>query len=250
MLKRLYIEITNACNLHCYFCGVSERPIVVMSEVTFEQVLIQSQSVCDYVYLHVKGEPLMHPKLLKLLDLCHVYGKKVHLVTNGTLLAKYDQRLFQHLAIRKFSISLQGYFQWDLAQENVEVLTGVVKQLLLNRQMLVELRLWTGERAEAVAFVQQLSDNLYVSYDEEFVWPSLNDDYQRSHACLGPKMMLAVLSDGTITPCCLDQDGLLSLGNISAITLSEALAGVRYAQLVEGFRNNRVVEDLCRHCRF
>lgn len=262
MIKRLYIEVTNGCNLRCEFCGISQRSVQIMDLDLFELVLQQSRGVCDFIYLHVKGEPLLHPDLLGLLDLAAQYGKRVQLVTNGTLLGNYDQQLFYHPALRKVSISLQGFFQWDQAVEGLDKLYHQVNELLGNPRLIVELRLWTGEHQAAMNFVQRfgnpvkfgrdirIKDNLYVSFDQEFVWPSLDQSLHYSKSCLGPKMMLAVLSDGTITPCCLDQDGLLSLGNVKDITLSEALQSERYLAMVKGFQNNQAVERLCQSCRY
>ena len=42
----------------------------------------------DYVYLHVLGEPLLHPKLDQIMDVAAEEGLRVCLTTNGTLFHK------------------------------------------------------------------------------------------------------------------------------------------------------------------
>ena len=75
--KRIYIEITNSCNLNCSFCSKSFRDKRNMSILEFETVLKKIDKYTDFIYLHVKGEPLLHPDLDKILELLDNYNKKV-----------------------------------------------------------------------------------------------------------------------------------------------------------------------------
>lgn len=59
---------------------------MVMSPSSFEKVLKKIDSYTDYLYFHVKGEPLLHDNLEEILHLSKKYHKKVNVTTNGTLL--------------------------------------------------------------------------------------------------------------------------------------------------------------------
>ena len=72
--KRVYIEITNVCNLACSFCPKTTREPVFMSLETFRNALGQIKPYTDYIYFHVKGEPLLHPGLDEFLDVSHEMG--------------------------------------------------------------------------------------------------------------------------------------------------------------------------------
>ena len=63
MFNRIYIEITNICNLKCSFCPITTRKKEFMSVSDFEVVLSKIKNYTKHIYLHVKGEPLMHPNL-------------------------------------------------------------------------------------------------------------------------------------------------------------------------------------------
>ena len=63
MFKRAYVEITNVCNLHCSFCPGTKREKRFMSVGEFEVIAGKLREVTDYLYLHVMGEPLLHPAL-------------------------------------------------------------------------------------------------------------------------------------------------------------------------------------------
>ena len=83
--KKAYLEITNVCNLSCSFCPKTKRPPRFVSVEEFSRLLCQVQPFTDYVYLHLMGEPLLHPELGELLSLCDSHHLKVSLTTNGTL---------------------------------------------------------------------------------------------------------------------------------------------------------------------
>ena len=74
--KRIYIEITNICNLKCSFCSNSKRNKKEMSIDEFELVMSKITMYTDYIYLHVKGETLSHHYLDDILSICKKYNKK------------------------------------------------------------------------------------------------------------------------------------------------------------------------------
>ena len=59
--KKIYIEITNRCNLSCKFCSKSNRIKKDMSISEFETVINKIKDYTNHIYLHIKGEPLLHP---------------------------------------------------------------------------------------------------------------------------------------------------------------------------------------------
>ena len=63
MFKKIYIEITNVCNLKCEFCPETTRQKKFMSVEEFEEVISKIYTYTNLVCLHVKGEPLLHNDL-------------------------------------------------------------------------------------------------------------------------------------------------------------------------------------------
>ena len=96
--KRIYVEITNACNLNCHFCDKNIRPKRHMTSSEYRLVIDKIAPFTDYVYLHVKGEPLLHNELEEILEISK--GKVlVNITTNGTLI---DKRID---VLRKYQIN-------------------------------------------------------------------------------------------------------------------------------------------------
>ena len=67
-LKKAYLEITNVCNLRCEFCPGTRRKQGFLSPEGFEVLAGKLRPYVDYIYLHLMGEPLLHPQLSQLLD--------------------------------------------------------------------------------------------------------------------------------------------------------------------------------------
>ena len=88
MFKKIYIEITNKCNLNCSFCSKNNRKIKEVSVEEFEYIVKKIDKYTDYLYLHVKGEPLLHKNLDGILNVARKYKKRVNITTNGSLLEK------------------------------------------------------------------------------------------------------------------------------------------------------------------
>ena len=108
MLKRVYIEITNICNLSCAFCPGTRRDGAFMAPADFARVLRRLKGVTEHIYLHVMGEPLLHPELPALLALAAEGRFNVYVTTNGTLLWERGAALLAAPAVRKVSVSLHS----------------------------------------------------------------------------------------------------------------------------------------------
>ncbi len=259
--KRIYIEITNICNLSCSFCSSVNRLKKTITKEEFEEVIKKIDKYTDYIYLHVKGEPLLHPNLKDLLDIAHKYHKYVNITTNGTLLTdKVD--ILNHNAVRQINISLHSENNQSNYLENILNCTDKLKNKI------IVLRYWTLKDEKSPIIVDKvlnhfnlsttivnnhikLRDNLYLDRQEEFVWPSLdNNYYNEKGTCYALKDQLAILVDGTVVPCCLDSNGVINLGNIFKSSLEVIMNSKRYIDMKNGFCNRKVNEELCKRCSF
>jgi len=268
--KKIYIEITNICNLSCSFCSIDNRVKESITLDKMEEILKKINDYTDYVYLHVKGEPLLYKELDKIFDLCQKYNKKVNITTNGTLL-KLRQHELLHPIVRQINLSLHS----ENNKENyLEEIFETVDKL---KDKIIIFRFWTMDNGkmnkqsteivekikkhynlstEVVEKIKtekhiKLRDNLYIDKANEFVWPNLNNDYYNDKGtCYALKDQLAILVDGTVVPCCLDSDGIINLGNIYKQSLEEIINSDRYQEMRVNFSNRKVCEELCKHCSF
>lgn len=280
-LKKIYIEITNRCNLACPFCARSDRAKGTMAVTAFAEVLHRLAGATHYLCLHVLGEPLLHPHFDRLLALCQEQGFRVNLTTNGTLLARHRQTLLASPALRQINISLHGlaHLERRSAEAHLAGVLDFAQEASRTTGLYLSLRLWNlgagGAQAKRVNpwLLQRLTSafghpplradalrsergiplapRVFLNPEEPFTWPRPDDpDLGRLGHCRGLRDHLAILVDGTVVPCCLDAEGVLALGNIFAQSLDEVLASPRAVRMREGLGHQWLVEPLCRRCSY
>lgn len=272
MLKKAYVEITNVCNLSCGFCHGTKRAPKVMTEEEFRRITSELSGACEYLYFHVMGEPLLHPELEKFLAIASEAGFKVILTTNGTLLKKKSNVLLSSPSLHKVSISLHCYEANSMGVSVEEYLRDCVEfcKNAAEKNVITVLRLWNKGGADSLNqyildFLHQsfsgewaktysgyrLSSRVFLEWGEKFDWPDLEaDDVGESHTCYGLRDQVGILSDGRVVPCCLDAEGVISLGNIFEESLADILASPRAVKIKRSFEARKVCEDLCRRCGF
>lgn len=257
--KKIYIEIINYCNLNCPFCVKTKKDKRMMSFDEFKDILVKIRPFTEYIYLHVQGEPLLHPNIEEFICLADEMGFMVNLTTNATLL-KNHPNITKHL--RQLNISLQAIMSLD---NKDDYLLDIIKVIENNSNAYISLRLWGGfEKSNIISFFEnafatkinlevsnKLIDNVFFSFDDEFEWPSLNSNYfSLNGTCLGTISHIAILCDGTVVPCCLDKDGIIALGNIHDNSLSDIINTNKFIKLNEGFRSHKITEELCSKCSY
>ena len=106
---KVYVEISNICNLKCSFCPGTTRKSKRMSVQEFRIVLEKIKDYTDYIYFHLLGVPLCHPDLESFLKLAEDMKFKVIITTNGTLLSKNKDILLNSKSHYKTVISLHSF---------------------------------------------------------------------------------------------------------------------------------------------
>ena len=109
MPNKVFLEITNVCNLSCSFCHGTKRAGRFMSVEEFRHAAGEARAFGEYLYFHLMGEPLLHPDLGEFLDIAYKLGFKVIITTNRTLLDSCRDVLLSSPALFKVSISLHSF---------------------------------------------------------------------------------------------------------------------------------------------
>lgn len=282
--KKVYIEITNICNLQCKFCPKANRKPKFIRTSEFSYILDEIREFTDYIYFHVKGEPLLHPNIDELLDISYSKGLKVNITTNGTLLSKVKEQLIGKPALRQINISLHSFDGNDGMNSKNDYLDNIfefIESAKEDKSLIIALRLWNlsennflnkeiEKNREILNRIQQefnlsfkiedminphrgikIGENIYLNQDSEFIWPDLkNDAFGDRGYCYGLRDQIGILVDGTVIPCCLDGEGKIALGNIFDQKLSEILSNERATKIYDGFSKRMVVEEMCKKCGF
>ncbi len=282
MFERIYIEISNICNLQCSFCPVVERDKKVLALHDFERILKQAKPLTKEVCLHLMGEPLAHPEIDKVLELTEKYQVPVQLTTNGFNIDRRQELVLASKSIRQINFSLQSYRDNFPDRDIKPYLEKVVRfssqAQLLRPELYINYRLWNlGESGKAQleneaiylyleefwnisierkVLVENIKskriwNKVYLHFDSRFDWPSLSYPHQgnlgRCHALTSH---IGIHADGTVVPCCLDKEAIINLGNILDQDLEAILQSERAIKMREGFKQGVLVEDLCQRCSY
>lgn len=110
-LRRVYIEVTNKCNLNCSTCmrNVWEAKFGNMTERTFERILAGLEDFSEAeIFFGGYGEPLSHPNILRMVERAKAQGHRVSLITNGILLTERVIEKLIDLHLDMLWVSLDG----------------------------------------------------------------------------------------------------------------------------------------------
>lgn len=260
--KKVYVEITNVCNLRCPFCigNTRKKDFLRMEDakILFEKL----KPYTNYLYFHLMGEPLMHPQVNELID---VASKDfyINLTTNGYCI----ERIAENKNIRQINISLHSYdAQYDVSLEDYCHRIFITADQLHRAGTIINYRLWVST-PNRDALLEQLNQHygtkidgskketlgagIYFDTEHIFTWPSLEaKEVGTEGKCYALKDHIGVLVDGTVVPCCLDSAGVIALGNLFQEDMDTILHQKRVLTMLEGFACGKKVETLCQKCDF
>ena len=280
--KKVYIEITNICNLSCNFCPKTSRKLKFMDKESFEHIVKKIKPYTEHVYFHLMGEPFLNKELSHFLEISKENQLKVNITTNGTLIREVKEILINAKALRQVNISLHSFEaneeQIDF-NEYINDIISFVKEATEKTNIICSLRLWNLDTRYSASnnlnidifeLLEQefelncdlkeclkeknsfkLKNNVYISMGEKFKWPSLKEEELGERAfCYGLRDQIGILVDGRVVPCCLDSEGSIPLGNIFYNTLEEILNSKRANEIYDGFSGRKAIEELCKRCGF
>lgn len=281
--KKIYIEITNVCNLSCRFCPKTKRKSDFLDVDRFKHILKEIKPFGEYIYFHLLGEPLLNKNLGEFLKLSNENGFKANITTNGTLLIKNKEVLHKADGLRQINISLHSFEANDIDisfEEYVREVLSFIKEGIDKTKTIYALRLWNedgrGEKGEnslnskILSIIKEelaldfdleekfkkdrrvkLLDRVYLNGGDKFQWPTLEIEPLGDEGfCYGLRDQFGILVDGTVVPCCLDGEGKIPLGNIYNETLKDILEGKRAKAIYDGFTERKMVEELCKRCGY
>ena len=261
--KKIYLEITNNCNLNCDFCIKNIRNKEYIKIDNFKTIINKIKNNTEYLYFHILGEPLMHPDINELINIASKQFK-INITTNGYLI----NRIKNNKNIRQINISLHSYNDKYKISLNkyLDNIFNTIEELIKSNTY-ISLRMWVKNKhnQEMINYINKryntkitdnidnftIKDKLYINNFHEFIWPDLNNNYYNEQGtCYALKDHIGILVDGTIVPCCLDTQGIINLGNIYKDTLDNILKQERVITMINNFKKHKKYEELCKHCRF
>lgn len=283
MFERIYIEISNICNLQCTFCPEVVRDKKIISVEDFRAHAIQAKPLAKQVCLHLMGEPLGHPQFAEIVKICDELELKIFLTTNGTLIKRHAETVLNWKHLEQINFSVHSYFANTSRQTLEQYLNPILdfceSSLEKKNDYYINLRLWNLASVNAqleqnlqvydlvekkfdvslnenvdvrVQKSKKVKDKLYLHFDTEFEWPTLKREVLSTKGtCYGLRKQLAIHANGDVVPCCLDKEAVLKLGSVAnGDSLRDIMKSDRAMKIKSGFERGELLEELCQKCQY
>jgi organic radical activating enzyme len=166
-IKRLDFNVAYACNLSCKGCislsDFDRRGVESLKDIQ-NQCKTWSQILDPSVISIFGGEPLLHPRIGKVLDAIRKYwpNAQLRLITNGYLLKKYDPEMWFRFGALEMQVSVHR-------QDHEALITNEIKKIVKCRED------WQAKRTSADGHKQLELHNkdlsIYKSKFKRFVMP-------------------------------------------------------------------------------
>ncbi len=241
-----------------------------MSSSNFSEVISKVNGYTNLVYLHLRGEPLIHPELKEILDVCSENNIMVNLTTNATLINDKKDIINNHSSLRQINYSLHSLEENDITDIK-QYMDSIMMFIEANNNIIHSLRFWNLQNGVTkntliISYLKdkfgindsdlqkpslKIRESLYLNQEYEFSWPDVNNDINLPNGfCYGLRDQIGILVNGDVVPCCLDANGEMVLGNIFTSNLDSIISSSRATSILNGFSNRHALEDLCIHCEY
>jgi len=246
------IEPTNACMMDCIMCPRKNmtRKIGFMDFDLFKDIINQAKWT-DHLWLHHFGDPLLHPKIVEMVD--YVSRKKISvgISVNPKLLTEEMSYGLINAGLNTIIISLDATndeeykkirgknANYNEAIENIETFLKIKR--ILNSQVFVEIQMVKMKtNKEHISFfknkwkkkgVNKVAIKQFITFDgssKEVIAQGDNEtmserfkNKERKERCSWSWVGLVVLWDGRVVPCCYDYDGKYIVGDLNIESLVE-----------------------------
>lgn len=187
--KSLCLILTERCNLKCVMCDIGQKNVCPSPEVTFPLVGTltrgaETMTLADWrgvvddlvnrgwqpLLLLTGTEPLLYPEVLELAEYILLKGLRLHLTTNGTLLARFAEGLVD-LAKRPDSltvtVSLDGVGE---THDAIRGVPGTFDRALAGLEAVTARKRERGRAWPAVGVCYTISNYNYLHMGEFVEW--------------------------------------------------------------------------------
>ncbi len=250
--SQILIENTNHCNARCVMCPRDSltRKCGFMEFGLFEKIMneLSGANPKPIVHLHGFGEPLLDtilPEKIKLAKACGI--KQTYIVTNASLLFPETARLLIDAGLDAMKISFYGTdeesYNATMRRLDFKVALQNIKDFMRIRKEL--------KKSNPKLILQYLPQETNGAKTKEFqsLWRSLPDKKRgdclnissldnfgggKSYNLVGEKILsvcfypwsaLSVLWDGRAATCCVDYNGVQSVGDLNVQSVREVWNG-------------------------
>ncbi len=273
------IEPTNACMMNCVMCPRKhmKRKIEFMDFEFFKKIINQVKHN-DNTWIHHYGDPLMHPKIIEMINYTASKNIKPRISVNPNLLSEEMCKRLIESRLHTLVISLDGvddktykYIRgtnanYEKAVENINTLIKLKNEK--NSKLIIVLhmvrskankydgekfkKMWTKKGVDEICVVNMdvfdATDRKSIDQgDAELLSKKFKN--KENNPCAEPWIGVVVTVSGKVVPCCFDYDEKYVIGDLNKETLNKIWNGKKMRFLRKQVKNKSLNKNpLCATC--
>ncbi|MBF0448345.1 MAG: SPASM domain-containing protein [Magnetococcales bacterium] len=270
----LQIEPTSICNFRCIFCYQADKSFSDkrkghmgnMGFSLFKQIVDQIEGEIEFLSLASRGEPLICPDIVHMLEYCEGKFLSLKINTNASLLTEEtahailsggvrtcvfsvdsaDEELFKQLRVNGDLDQVKKKVElfYEIKEKHYphsKLITRASGVYVDERQKIGSMREFWGGMVDQVTFVK------YNPWENTYE----NKPTQIDSPCTDLWRRMFIWYDGTVNPCDCDYKSTLSVGNIANDSISDLWRSPAYSKLRKDHLSlARKSVEPCRRCFF
>lgn len=280
----LYIDPSSVCNFKCHFCfrHYAEKTGEIMRMDLFEKIVRDMKEFKEpfkRVHLMGFGEPLINPNLASFVELMKREGvaDRVEITTNASLLTRDMSHQLVNAGVTKMIVSIyslndkdyqmvsKNKFSFSEIYKNIEYLYSIKKQCHIHLKV-AEKEISEEDQKFFIEAFKDIADTLFVERVSN-VWPGIKvvpDEESPSHLlgeeygangteriCALPFYQLMINANGKVSPCNVDYEQKVVVGDIKKKSLKEIWNGNELKKLRKDILTGEIPEEsVCELCEY
>ena len=220
------------------------------------------------------GEPFLHSRILEMVEYAENKGVPTYISTNGSFIGgKFDEIFNSGLSVIRFSfqgVDREGYElmrntnKYALVSSNIKKLVKERAKRNIEKPYIILNTTITDEKSTDIEkfkiYWSKIVDKVEIGWTSfarlenvvdriKYLVPT--ESVKRTYTpCTEVRTKLSIDWNGDITPCCLDINGELTIGNINSMSLSDAWKSRNLNNLREMVGEKLLLKKIphCRNC--
>lgn len=275
---QMVMETVSVCNLRCPVCRLGAGQIdrandpkqPFMSMDLFNKICDEAQGFVKHTYLHLWGEPTLHPNLGEMIKRVKQYST-VDLATHGMFV---DEKMAEDIALcDSISVSIDGIGQevyekyrvrgdYEKAMNGLRLLAKAAKKKVNwtwvifshNEHQVEEAKKIAAELGVNLGFkppylLDELAQKELLPKSKEYLRYDFNSDglpvlKSDRYKCREFWETIYVVPDGDIVTCCYDYNNNIVCGNVN----QDSVMSVWNGEVYRGLRTNHLARKLNKVC--
>jgi MoaA/NifB/PqqE/SkfB family radical SAM enzyme len=275
---RVYVESTNVCNLDCIMCPtglhIDTRPKGFMEWDLYTAIIDEIAPFAEAVVLHSWGEPLLHSRIIEMIQYAKERDLWVETSTNATKLTDEASRKILDAGLDRIYLSMDGLTKETYEKVRVK---GKFEEVLGNIEHFLDLKHELGSPIEADIQIVRMSETDaevdefvdrwkqtradLINIKELDTWGGQIDDVNaleveepvddvNAHRKPCPNLWYHchIHWDGVLVSCSRDYDAVTPLGNVKNGGVLETWHGARMRMMRRWHATGNFCAEQCVNC--